>query len=148
MQTNSPRQLAKVEKNHNARVVFLKIMMSGLILEVDINKYLVLMNDTQTPRPDNDLQSAVRECMVHAANISKNLESSVRPELTSMIEDEDFPQNVRQDILEFWALCGDLQLCVSEPKGDLRSYRERSIDIRSRFDHLASSLRVALGASD
>ncbi len=145
----APRELDKAETAHSARVVFLRLLVSGVFYRTELDTCTSSMNASidSGGTAEDGLRNVLKECKAKAAVVSGNLESDVRPELSRVIKNDLVPENVRRDLLELWAICADMKSYIDDPRGSYSSYRVKVVDLWDKFDHLVGSLRIATGVS-
>jgi hypothetical protein len=142
--------LARLEKHHDLRVIFLKLLVAGAIYQSCLDTCVDSMDRfiKRGGTVDDGLSEGLKKCYAQAEGVKGNLESQVLPELSSVVKDESTPSDVRRDLQEMWTTCSDMEGYVSRPRGSFISYRDKTRELRDKFEHLAENLRLSVGLSD
>jgi len=146
----SPEGVAKVEKAHTARAVFMRMVVSGAIYRAELDLCLSSMSKSMQSSGggEESVRAVFRECAAKAAAVGANLEKTVRPELTLLVRDGEVAENVRRDLLEIWTICSDMKGNIVEPRENYASYRDKVVDLGDKFNHLVARLTIATDASN
>jgi hypothetical protein len=124
--------------------------MAGVIYRTDLETYLDSIDHAikRGGTIDDGIRAVAKDRIARAVNVRQKMESDVLPELSSLARDEGIPQDVRHDLRELWATCTDMGSYVAEPRGNYITLRQKVLELKDRFDHLAESLRVSVGVGD
>jgi S1-C subfamily serine protease len=146
-----PQQVARLERHHNIRVIYLKMLVAGALYHQScLDSYFDSMDKAirRGGTVDEGVNEIAKACVAQTGSVRGNLESQVLPELSSIVRDENTTGDVRRDLQELWATCSDMESYVSRPRGSFVTYREKARELKDRFDHLVESLRLSVGLSD
>jgi len=148
LDSRAPQEIARVETAHNARAVYLRILVSGVLYRTELDTYVsAIAKAIELGGTDDDWVRAVyKECTNKASIVGENLDRYVRPELTALANDVTVPESIKRDLMELWATCHEMKTYIDQPTGSYLSYRDKVVELWNRFDGFADRLKIATGA--
>jgi hypothetical protein len=147
LDSTAPQQAARVENAHNARAVYLRILVSGVLYRTQLDTLVSSIGKAMESGATPDGMSAVyKECAHKASIVGANLDRDVGPELTALTNDVGVPEIVKRDLLDLWTTCHEMKTYIDEPRGSFQSYRDKVADLWNKFDSIADRLKIATGA--
>lgn len=88
---------------------------------------------------------ASREIDPILAQVDTAIAADLKEELSSIVNDTEWPFEVREELKDLWAVYREMKSYIDEPRGSFESYSNKTVELKDRYEHLVNGLGLLLG---
>lgn len=143
----TPQQITRVELRHSARAAYTRLVKVGRIYAIYVAVYADVVDEAIERRENIQprILFVIKDCSPKAKSFHESMNELVKPFLFDIVNNDQLLEGVRRDLQELWSVCSDMKDFIVLPKEPFNQYRNRTRELRSRFDHLVEKLSIPLG---
>jgi len=139
-------QISRINDDHDLQVVLFRVVGRGVMAKVRMDSLVEAMTRAiDSGGTADDGVETVRQRS--GLNISSQEQTrAMQAAVTRIVRNSRYPEQTRQQLADLWATVQSIVSYAQEPRGSVKTYREKALELQDEFSRQFQRLRVLVGS--
>ena len=149
-QSQSRKQIDEQRTKHRARTVFKRINAAFELDRFAMKRFLIAFDRAEKAgTAASEAVEEVRESLSDSPFLrARQLFSDLEPDVAKVSSDSKLSNSIKERFVDFWTNYAELKSYVDNPRGNIHTFRDKSVELFDNHERQSKALRLLLGVPE